>query len=854
MSTRVFYLVIITCIAFATQAVAQLQITNHPASYYVNSVLLGPGVVVKNIKFTGDTAAIGEFVNKGNKLALDHGLVLSTGKVLSAIGPNATKLAPGDGNNQPGDRDLDKLLTKSRRTFDAVILEFDFFPSTNSISFSYVFASEEYPEFVNKDYNDVFAFFVSGPGVTDTNLAIVPGTASPVSVNSINATKNASLYIENPVDAGVTTEVSYNGFTKVLKAELSNLQFCKAYHIKMAIQDVNDLTFDSAIFLKANSFVSGTAALPVVSPYTKNGSDIVAEGCGSGGFVITKAGSGQETINFELSGDAVLGQDYDLLSGNTTTSITIPANKKSDTVFFKASADALSENIETISLSVLNTNTCLKPTAQVQIFDLEPIVANIRKPQCEGTAWKLIAYAINGSYNYTCAWYDKNNNKLSDQCDLTVNPTNANESFRVEIKDACTGEIVKKEATLSPVQAISIGADFVDTLICKGSAVKLKTSASQSDLIYSWSPTIFLDDPTSATPIATPDRSITYTLTIANPNYCAPPLDVLVDVFSANLSQDTMGICKGAKVQLKAKGGSTYNWMPTNDITNPTIANPIVNPRSSQYYRVKVFNQQLNCSATDSVYVKVDVPIIPTMGPDLTVCKRSTVKLQAPPAEFYEWTPINSLDFPDSPTPLANPFVTTLYKVSLFNGACKVNGSITVNVINEPNTDFTLNVNPCIKEVELSNKSTNTLGAYKWYFGDGDSTKLEDPYRHTYKKAGDYTITLVSNAETPLCSDTLRQKVQMEDIDSSKLFIPNVFTPNGDALNDVFTITGGLSTCLAEAMDVYNRWGTAIFSTEDKTKFYWDGTIEGKPAPDGVYYYIIKGKGYYKGGSVTLMR
>lgn len=854
MSTRVIYLVFITCIAFATQAVAQLQITSHPASYYVNSVLLGPGVVVKNIKFTGDTAAIGEFKNKGNRLSLDHGLVLSTGKVRAAIGPNTTKLAPGDGNNQPGDADLDKLLNKARRTFDAAVLEFDFYPSTNSVSFSYVFASEEYPEFVNKEYNDVFAFFVSGPGVKDTNLAIIPGTSSPVSVNSINALKNSSLYIENPVDDGVSTEVSYNGLTKVLKAELSNLQFCKAYHIKMAIQDVNDLTFDSAIFLQANSFISGTTPLPVVSPYTASGSDILPEGCGTGGFVITKAGFGEETINFELSGEAVLGQDYDLIKGNTTTSITIPANKKSDTLFLKANTDAMDENTETIVLSVLNTNTCLKPTAQLEIYDLEPLVGAIRNPQCDGQTWKLVAYAINGSYNYTCTWYDKNNIKLSDQCDLTVSPQNANENFRVEIKDACTKEVVIKEVTLNPVQPISIAANFLDTLICKGSSVKLEATSSIPNLKYNWSPDMFLDDATSPTPIATPDKSITYTLTITDPQYCASSVDVLVDVFSPNLSQDTLGICRGGKVQLKAKGGTTYSWTPDNDIVNPTIATPIVGPKLSQYYFVNVFNGKLNCFAKDSVYVRVDAPIVAKLGPDLTVCKRSTVRLDAPKAESYEWTPINSVDFPDIQSPLANPFTTTVYRVSLFEGACKANGSIIVTVIDEPNTQFKVDVNPCIKEVELRNESTNTLGAYKWYFGDGDSTKLEDPYRHNYKKAGEYTITLVSNAETPLCSDTLHQKVLMEDIDSSKLFIPNVFTPNGDAANDVFTITGGLSTCLAETMEVYNRWGTPVFSTEDKTKFYWDGTMDGKSAPDGVYYYIVKGKGYYKGGSVTLMR
>lgn len=155
---------------------AQLIVNNttQTPAQLVQSVLLGNGLTVSNIKFNGSAASaatvrdqVGKFTN-GNttNIGLNSGIVLATGKATVAMGANNA-----GGASQasafplsPGDSDLD-LLTSG--TIDnKSILEFDFVPTGQNLSFNFVFASEEYLEFVNTTHNDVFGFFISGPGIT----------------------------------------------------------------------------------------------------------------------------------------------------------------------------------------------------------------------------------------------------------------------------------------------------------------------------------------------------------------------------------------------------------------------------------------------------------------------------------------------------------------------------------------------------------------------------------------------------------------------------------------------------------------------------------------------------------------
>lgn len=261
-------LVIVFTAAF--QVNAQLKVdTLQTVDHLVQNVLLGKGVEAENIQYKGASGSLGLFVNDSTKLPFRKGILLTTGRVHDALGPN--KLPRTSGVHQyPGDPDLDFI--SEGKTYDAAILEFDFTPTSSELSFNFVFASEEYTEFVNQGFNDVFAFVVSGPGIpARANIAVLPGTTTPITINNINDVTNKEYYIDNNLwdrqtklikgkeDSLFSEEtpytIEYDGFTTVLNARLT-VQANKKYHIAIKIADVGDFGLDSGVFLEAGSFVS----------------------------------------------------------------------------------------------------------------------------------------------------------------------------------------------------------------------------------------------------------------------------------------------------------------------------------------------------------------------------------------------------------------------------------------------------------------------------------------------------------------------------------------------------------------------------------------------------------------------
>ncbi|WP_207953336.1 choice-of-anchor L domain-containing protein [Paenibacillus agricola] len=219
----------------------------------VNTLLGSGGVTVSNIKMTGSKLAAGKFTGGNGIIGFNDGIILSTGAISNVVDPNTVEDASRI-NNTAGDNDLNALIN-SNATRDAVILEFDFVPEHDILSFQYVLASEEYNEYVNLNYNDVFGFFVNGK-----NAALIPNTTTLVSVNSINGgnplgtnAKHPEYYINNDRASGAKLNTQMDGLTKVLPVQV-NVNKGQVNHIKMAIADVYDSEYDTNVFIKAGSF------------------------------------------------------------------------------------------------------------------------------------------------------------------------------------------------------------------------------------------------------------------------------------------------------------------------------------------------------------------------------------------------------------------------------------------------------------------------------------------------------------------------------------------------------------------------------------------------------------------------
>lgn len=240
------------------------------------TTLLGPGITVSNITFTGANVAAGSFLGGTGIIEFDAGVILGSGCVANVVGPNVSDSITCD-NVGPGDADLSAL--SGFATFDATVLEFDFVPSDpngTTLLFSYVFSSDEYNEWVYTPYNDVFAFYVNGQ-----NCALVPGaggTQDPVTINTVNGgnpygsgnAANPVLYRNNAVaDGGGFINTEMDGLTVLLTCQAA-ITPNATNHIKLAIAVASDGVYDSNVMIRAASLTPTDLVVTLGPPSATN--------------------------------------------------------------------------------------------------------------------------------------------------------------------------------------------------------------------------------------------------------------------------------------------------------------------------------------------------------------------------------------------------------------------------------------------------------------------------------------------------------------------------------------------------------------------------------------------------------
>lgn len=228
------------------------------AQVLVGNVLVGDGVQTRGITYTGHNRSIALFENgDAAQLGLDKGIIISSGVAAEAKGPNNTLDNTRD-MGYPGDPTLDKIA--GLQTGDAGVLKFEFKPQTEEIEFKYIFSSEEYIKYVDRGFNDVFGFFISGPGITgEQNVAKIPGSNVEVTIDNVNHKKNTQYFVMNDdPNSDSYKYLQHNAQTVVLKANLT-LKACEWYTIKLAIADVGDRDLDSWVFIGSKSFKHKTA-------------------------------------------------------------------------------------------------------------------------------------------------------------------------------------------------------------------------------------------------------------------------------------------------------------------------------------------------------------------------------------------------------------------------------------------------------------------------------------------------------------------------------------------------------------------------------------------------------------------
>ena len=263
---------------FSYAQVITVDTSTHSVPDLVNQVLINsPCTSVSNISWRtgtnfGSSNGIGYFQNTNPSFPMQSGVILSTGNVANAPGPNNSTLSDGNNDAWIGDTDLENVLQQAgiqMSSVNATVLEFDFTPVSANFSFDFLFASEEYGNF-QCDFSDAFAFLLTNQNTGETtNLAVIPNTNTPISVLTIrDFLYNSACPSSNPEyfhsfnggSEAANSPINFNGETVVFQAS-STLIPNTPYHIKLVIADRADYQFDSAIFLSSNSFNVGQEVL-----------------------------------------------------------------------------------------------------------------------------------------------------------------------------------------------------------------------------------------------------------------------------------------------------------------------------------------------------------------------------------------------------------------------------------------------------------------------------------------------------------------------------------------------------------------------------------------------------------------
>jgi gliding motility-associated-like protein len=384
-----------------------------------------------------------------------------------------------------------------------------------------------------------------------------------------------------------------------------------------------------------------------------------------------------------------------------------------------------------------------------------------------------------------------------------------------------------------------------DTTVCPGTPSNLSASGGTT---YSWSPATGLSSTTSATPTATPVTTTTYTVTANSP--CAPTVIDSVTVFAVNsviLNVDAgsdITICPGTTTTLNATGATSYTWSPPTGLSSTIIANPTSTPPATITYTV---TGTAACAdpVTDSVTVTPSNSMVLNVdaGSDVTICPGVPTVLNATGATNYTWSPATGLSTTTGSSTTSGVFTTITYTVTGTSPcADPVEDSVTVNVLTAATLNITAGPDGEICLGEQLNLSASTTGGFSgntfaWSIVQGNF--LDSLHNSNSQNASVFATTESTNiyavTVTDLCGNMASDTVIYDVTNNCELIIPNVFTPNGDGINDEFKVVGnGLSSY---SITIFNRWGTKVFESTDVTEG-WDGG----GSNDGTYFYILKAK------------
>lgn len=775
----------------------------------VTNVTVTPNhAVTNNDRFWG-------YFNKGTTaFPFANGIVLTTGYARQAGNSAITDNLAGT-ISSTGDADLAAATnTNIANQRDAVALEFDFVPNSNQVKFNYLFASEEYTGTFPCSYSDAFALLIRPvTGGAYTNVAVLPGTAGPVSVTNIRPANqfNGMAFPTNCPATNATyfggynttsIETNYNGRVIPLTAT-ADVTPGVAYHFKMVLADYNDQTLDSAVFLEGGSFdigISIVGAGGVVLPSTVNMCDNTPQ-------VLTALLTVSPGMTFQWYKDGV--------AINGATSVTYLAT---------------SPGVYEVKVMVPG-NQCPASAVITIVGGTSPTVQNATLTACYTTGNATFNLTQAESYLTTTTgttfkyYLNQADAVAGNNLNITAPTTFSSaggQTIYVNVAKGFCSKVAQLQLVKAPQMTATIAAPQIIT--CSTQQITLDAAASvyPAGSTFNWVASgggNIVSGATTANPVV--DKAGTYTLTITKVYQpgatCTATANVTVTENkvkpTVTLTSNDYKICQGETVILTASGAVTYAWSGGVSGTGDTKT---VSPTTTTSYTV-VGTGANGCQAAPLTITVEVVPAITSNVRGGFICTGDVITLDAGagPNYTYLWNTGDTSQTISVGTPGA-------YTVTIDNGVCTK--AFTVQVIQA--------VIPQIINVDYNESGTLALtasnpsnGALEYSIDNGTTWQNSSTFSNVPRNI---VVSIRVRVKNTSCVGFLEYFT---------FIMQNVITPNGDNINDIIDFRGILKNKDFKA-SVFDRYGKEVYRASSLQP-YWDGLFQGKRLPTSSYWYQI---------------
>ena len=700
------------------------------------------------------------------------------------------------------------------------------------------------------------------PVVTPASQLICQGQSATMSVSgaaaytwspaaSLSSANTATVTASPTVTTVYSVLASASGCTATTQASVTvvsnpsvtvsgNTSICAGSSTALTAQGLSSYTWSPATGLSTTTGSIVTASPSTTTNYTVSGN----LGTCTASTVVSITVNPVPTLTVSPTQTVCAGSSAQLVVSGATSYTWNPATYLSAVSGASVTSTPAASIVYTVTgasatcSSTITTSLVVNPVPVIAVSPSSPSL-------CAGGLTNMNASGA-GSYTWSPATFLSSTVGVNVTASPTVSITY---TVQGELASCLSQTLVTVTAVQPPVLSISPNAT-----ICSGTSTNLAVSGAR---VYSWSPMNGLTTSNGgANVVASPSSSSSYTVTGANASGCTGTISISVDVLPSPgivVSASPSSICEGGSSALSATGASSYTWSPAATLSNSLGAAVSATPSSTSIYTVTGSNGTFPhiCLATQTVEVVVTPTvslIIPAVNP---ICFGETTQLQASGAMSYTWSPTTGLSSPNQAISNARPSVTTIYTVTAGNGSmCTSQGTLELVVNPLPQVyagaDTTVNVDEPVTLRGTGNVPVEFLPAAGTPLNCNFCSSITvNPQEKTC-----YTLRGTSSAGCVAYDEVCVMVTKDWNV-----YIPNAFTPNGDAGNDVFIPVGyGLSQI---RLFIFDRWGTQIFAGDENNPG-WDGKLKGKLCEQGVYVYQVElktmsGSTIRKVGHVTLL-